>query len=64
MTDCEDCINGHQDGCESLKPAWDLGDLLMRPACDGCCPNSCRPTGLQAAQDYAANRVRRFTAKR
>lgn len=48
---CGDCINGHVESCDSLEPAYDIGDLISRSGCHGCCPNKCRPSGLQRLQD-------------
>jgi len=57
--DCEACDGtGHRDGCEAREPAWDLGDLICRSPCDGCCPNGHVSEGLQALQDRTARRVR------
>lgn len=58
--ECVECEgSGHLDGCDALEPAWDLGDLICRSPCTGCCPNKCRPSGLQAEKDAAAVKVRR-----
>ena len=51
---------GHADGCESREPAWDIGDLVCRYPCTGCCPEGHTPTGLQAMQDAAAIDTQRF----
>jgi hypothetical protein len=53
----ETCHNGHLNDCESLNPAWDLGDLVARKACAGCCPHGTKPRGLQALQDLTTFRV-------
>lgn len=63
--DCDECAcegTGHLPGCDSLEPAWDIGDLLFRSGCRGCCPN-CRPHGFQAIQDEMSNRVHKFFDK-
>lgn len=57
--DCEDCDGtGHRDGCDAREPAHDIGDLICRYPCDGCCPNGHEPRGLQAAADEVARRAR------
>jgi hypothetical protein len=57
--DC-DCHRGHREDCEALEPAWDIGDLIARTPCDGCCPNGCEPDGFQATQDRATRRTQGF----
>lgn len=52
--DCYICDGtGHVEDCDSRQPAWDIGDLICAYPCDGCCPNGCRPHGLQKMQDDA-----------
>ena len=57
-----DCCDGtgHAADCESREPAWDIGDLMCRSACTGCCPEGHKPTGLQAMQDAAAVKAQGF----
>ncbi len=59
--DHDDCLicddTGHHESCESREPAWDIGDLVCRYPCDGCCPNGCKPHGLQAMQDDMQQRA-------
>lgn len=62
--ECEHCINGHIDGCDALEPAHDIGDLIARSGCTGCCPAGCRPEGLQAEQDQAGAKARRLMGGR
>lgn len=59
----ECCRNGHLDGCDSLEPAWDIGDLIARSGCLGCCPSHV-PTGLQSEQDSASERARQLFGRR
>ncbi len=58
----ECCVNGHLDGCDSLEPAWDIGDLIARSGCTGCCGIH-RPEGLQALQDSTAMRARNLIGR-
>jgi hypothetical protein len=46
--ECEDCIDGHREGCPSLEPHEDLYDVLWDHQCSGCCPNGCEEAGLVA----------------
>jgi hypothetical protein len=57
--ECEYCINGHLEGCNSLDKAWDIGDLIAQSGCLGCCPNGCKPKGLQAEQDELVEALKR-----
>lgn len=62
---CADCNGtGHVEGCESLEPAYDLGDLLCRYPCQGCCPKGHAPQGLQAEQDQAATKLNAILGRR
>lgn len=59
--DCSACDGrGHKEGCDSLEPSWDVGDLIARSGCVACCPNGCQPAGFQALQDECATRARRL----
>jgi len=63
--DCEGCDGtGHREDCEARQPAWDIADLFMRRACDGCCPNGHKPHGLQAMQDRATTRAQSMIGTR
>jgi len=33
-----DCNDGHLPGCDCARPAFDLGDIMCRRPCLGCCP--------------------------
>lgn len=47
-SECERCEGtGHLDGCDAREPAHDIGDLVARKPCQGCCPVH-RPRGFQA----------------
>lgn len=54
---------GHIESCEALEPAWDIGDLIARTPCTGCCPVGCQPRGMQAAQDAAAVKAQRMVGR-
>jgi len=54
-----ECYDGHLEGCESAEPAWDLGDLLARRPCSGCCPD-CHPPPLKDAEYSATISARRI----
>jgi hypothetical protein len=57
-SECEEtCTKGHKLDCEALEVAHDLGDLMWRKPCTGCCPHGTRPTGMQALQDAAVERM-------
>lgn len=49
---------GHADGCESREPAHDIGDLICRAPCAGCCSEGHKPQGLQAMQDQTGIKAR------
>lgn len=51
---------GHAEDCESREPAWDIGDLICRAPCTGCCPAGHKPKGWQALQDETAARARKM----
>lgn len=53
-----DCVGGHLTSCECSEPAWDIGDLLCRPPCPGCCPE-CRPSEMKREEAAVAARARR-----
>jgi hypothetical protein len=66
VTHEECCDNGHVMGCESLKLAHDIGDMiarntLSRAPCVGCCPSGHRPEVLQADRDSTTNVSPRLT---
>lgn len=57
--ECIECDNtGHSNACDARQPAYDIGDLVCRTPCNGCCPRGCTPKGLQAETDEAAARAR------
>lgn len=56
-----DCVGGHLRSCECSEPAWDLGDLMCRPACDGCCPN-CKLSDAKRAELEASSKLRKLIA--
>ena len=51
---------GHVYDCDAREPAYDIGDLLCRSQCDGCCPNGHKPHGFQAEQDEAGRKAYSF----
>lgn len=55
-----DCVDGHLRSCECSEPAFDIGDLICRPACAGCCPNGCRPGPMKEDEAEAGRRARRL----
>lgn len=61
--DCpHDCIDGHLPSCDCAAPAWDIGDLICRSACEGCCPVHV-PTGLKALEHATGRRARKLIGK-
>jgi hypothetical protein len=59
--ECEECDGtGHREDCEHRDTAWDIGDLICRAPCDGCCPNGCALTGLAAEEHAAEAKARRL----
>ena len=57
--ECYECAGtGHTEFCESREPAWDLGDILFRAPCNGCCPNGCKLTGMKKLESETAHQLR------
>lgn len=62
--ECVECDGtGHANSCASHERAYDLGDLICRLACAGCCPNTCPVKGVHAEQDAAARDVHRLVGR-
>ena len=61
----EECCEGtgHEDGCESREPAYDIGDLICRTACIGCCSKGHKPAGMQAEQDRTAMKAKAMLSR-
>ena len=59
MGECPSCFGkGHAEGCEALEPAWDIGDLMCRGNCQGCCPNGCKSSGMQLLADRVTAKLK------
>lgn len=58
MGECpHDCVDGHLVECDCAAPAWDLGDLICRSGCEGCCPLH-EPAGMKELEHETARRAR------
>lgn len=60
---CEACYNGHQEGCDWARPAYDLGDLVCRGPCSGCCPNGCTGRGGSEQQAAVIDRLKHMSGR-